>query len=166
MIGKNLSLFKTERERLHQHTRHFKEFLHDLIQMRPVREKGLTTFNSPHRIKGALREKPPPEPLMLPRLAVTGCRLKLITQKSGGANIHLLEASGKCPDTEVHTGQGSHSSHLIAGTDIPKEQWMVRADTPAPRSQLALCGYNMQGEKLFNMTVKLIFQESLQTIGS
>lgn len=77
MIGKNLSLFKTERERLHQHTRHFKEFLRDLIQMRPVREKGLTTFNSPHRIKGALREKPPPEPLMLPRLAVTGLWAKI-----------------------------------------------------------------------------------------
>lgn len=72
MIGKNLSLFKTERERLHQHTRHFKEFLRDLIQMRPVREKGLTTSNSPHRIKGALREKPPTRTTNAPTVGCDG----------------------------------------------------------------------------------------------
>lgn len=65
------------KKRFHPHTRHFKEFLHDLIQMRPVWEKGLTTFDSPHRIKGLLREKLPPEPLMLPRWVVTGLWAKI-----------------------------------------------------------------------------------------
>lgn len=108
MIGENLSFFKTEKG-FHPHTRHFKEFLYDLMQMRPVWAKGLTAFNSPHRIERPLSGGTPTRTQQHSQGWLwQGYGQTLIMGKSGGANLHPLGASRKCPGIGAHTGQGSH----------------------------------------------------------